>query len=91
MIFPADEKVLYTIFHCPVCDGTYLEQKTGMSCLVLHGPGSCCHHADIIVSVQQLVELKRILGPSYTTGSTSISVNEDENISTNTGDDLNIA
>lgn len=34
-----------TAYYCPNCKQWYI--PTGINCLVLHPPGSCCHKYDI--------------------------------------------
>ena len=40
--FPTEQEQEYT---CPNCGGRF--RPTGLSCCVLHAPGTCCHYGDI--------------------------------------------
>lgn len=33
-------------YRCPVCRHWYDRGETDVRCLVLHGPGECCHHGE---------------------------------------------
>ena len=35
---------------CPGCGGWFIYNEHGMSCLVLHAPGTCCHYGETQVS-----------------------------------------
>ncbi len=55
MIYPLYEKTIIRIFYCPVCKMNYMERQSNASCLVNHGPGTCCH-----VSDGEIVDNKKI-------------------------------
>lgn len=49
--FPPLPEGLDEPFQCPGCKKWFRRnpEREGVSCAVLHGPGSCCHYSDIEV------------------------------------------
>ena len=45
-IFSECEETVLQIYYCPVCQTHWKNNFSNISCLVNHGPGSCCHYGD---------------------------------------------
>ncbi len=63
MIFPQAEDFSISIIFCPICKKHYRANSVNknMSCLVMHGPGSCCHYNDLEISEEKVKQLEETL------------------------------
>ena len=63
MIIPQCEEILIHAYRCPICGRHYLGQtgNVGVSCLVNHPPGDCCHYGEQMVTQEQIDEALKIL------------------------------
>jgi len=68
MIIPDYDKTIVRIYKCPKCDGYYLEGRS-VNCSIDHLPGSCCHYADLSLSLKEVEKVLEIVGSKkiYTT------------------------
>ena len=63
-IYHQSEEIILTIFRCPICEDVYMNKPSNLgysiSCTVMHGPGSCCHYSDKLMSDDRLENLMRV-------------------------------
>ena len=65
MIIPLISTLLFSIILCPICEGYYQSQSdgVGVTCAVLHSPGSCCHYGERPLTKEQVDKIKEIVVP----------------------------
>ena len=57
---PKTEKM--SVIYCHRCSTYYVDSKGDLTCLVAHGPNSCCHYGDISVTKEQFTAALEALG-----------------------------
>lgn len=63
MIIQHQDKSLINIYRCPMCGECFGTNGSTVytSCLVMHAPGSCCHHGEKSVSEEKIDTINRIM------------------------------
>jgi hypothetical protein len=61
MIIPNQEEIVVEIYSCPICGDSYLRHRENISCLVMHQPGTCCHHSEETIEQEKIDRIQEIL------------------------------
>jgi hypothetical protein len=62
MISQQTERTVVEIYYCPVCESNYRRNLSNITCLVYHGPGSCCHYMEDEILTETIDEVLAVLG-----------------------------
>jgi len=62
MIIPFQETTMWRIFKCGVCNNYFAQIYGGQyRCAVNHRPGTCCHHSEKQITVENMDKIQAIL------------------------------